>query len=123
MTWFDQGIWYMLTHLDLFFNEVGLVAKLMALIGFLSDKAKEIVMDHITFFFIHEKILDACLNLYSDPTTPILTKDMNTCMGIMIKKLIKPATFTDELLTCNNNTHKRRWDLNEQSTSPCPSSD
>lgn len=108
----------MLTHLDLFFDEVGLVAKLMVLIHFLSDKAKEIVLDHITFCFICEKIVEACLNLYDDPNALVLSEHMNTRMGIMIKKLIKPTTFTNELLTRNDNTHKRRWDLNVQSASP-----
>lgn len=107
MTWFDQGVWYMLTHLDLFFAEVGLAAKIMAFIHFLSDKAKETVLDHITFYFIHERILEACLNLYDDPHTPMLTENMNTRMGIMIEKLIKITMFTDKLLSRNDNPHKR----------------
>lgn len=57
MTWFNQGIWYMLTHPDLFFTEVGLAAKLMALIAFLSDKAKETILDHIMFCYICPRIL------------------------------------------------------------------
>lgn len=43
-------------------------------------------------------------------------------MGIMIKKLVKLATFTDALLTQNDNPRKRCWDLNEQSASPSNSS-
>lgn len=56
MTWFDQGVWYMLTHLDLFFKDVGLAAKLMALIHFLSNIAKETILDHITFFSFMKKL-------------------------------------------------------------------
>lgn len=112
----------MLTHLDLFSDEVGMAAKLMALIRFLSNKAKETILDHITLCFISEKIVEACLNLYNDPDAPVLSKNMNTRMGIMIEKLIKLATFTDELLSCNNNPHKRRSDLNALSTSPSNSS-
>lgn len=97
----------MLTHLDLFFTEVGLAAKLMALIAFLSDKAKETILDHITFCFIREKILEACVNLYNDPSAPILTENMGTGMEIMIEKLIKPTTFIEELLTQQDNSHKR----------------
>lgn len=92
MLWFDQAIWYMSTHLDLFFNEEGRAVKLMTLIHFLSDKAKESMLDHITFTFICELMLKAaCLNLYDNPTSPCLAKHMNSRTGIMIEKLIKPA--------------------------------
>lgn len=33
------------------------------------------------------------MNLYDDPTAPVLSKNMKTCMGIMIEKLIKLASF------------------------------
>lgn len=39
MLWFDQGLWYMMTHLDIFFEEVeGLATKFMAFIHFLWSK-------------------------------------------------------------------------------------
>lgn len=71
----------------------------MAMIHFLSDKAKETVLDHITFCFIHEKLMEACLNLYDNLDAPVLSKNMNTFMEIMIENLTKPAMFTNELLT------------------------
>lgn len=60
------------------FDDEGLAMKLMALIHFLSDIAKETVLDHITFFFIWEKLIEACLNLYDDLTAPVLTENMST---------------------------------------------
>lgn len=81
MLWFDQGIKYILTHLELLFDEKeGIIAKLMALIHFLSDKTKKFVFDHIIFTFIHERMLEACLNLYEDSRALILTEHMTSHM-------------------------------------------
>lgn len=56
MIWFDQGLWHMLTHLDKFFKEVVIAPKFMDFIHFLTEKAKDLVLDHITFIFIRELI-------------------------------------------------------------------
>lgn len=114
MIWFDQGLWYMLTHLGKFFNEVGIAAKFMAFIHFLTEQTKDSVLDHITFTFIRDYIFEACLNLYNDPLGPVLKENMDTCTGIMIKRLIKPSQFTEDLLKRGNEVpHKRRWDFND----------
>lgn len=114
MIWFDQGLWYMLTHLGKFFNEVGIAAKFMAFIHFLTKKAKDSVLDHITFLFIRELIFEACVSLHNDPLGPVLKDRMNTRSGIIIERLVKPAQFTEDLVKRGNDAPlKRRWDLND----------
>lgn len=130
MMWFDLGLWFMVTHLDDFFDEVGIAAKFMAFIHFLSKKAKDVVLDHITFTFIREMMIEACLNLYNDPLAPVLKERMNTHVGIIIKRLIKSVAFTKNLVNSGNEPPlKRCWDLNDNSSlqhdskkrfTPCP---
>lgn len=61
----------MVTHLGKFFDEVG-IAKFMAFIHFLRDKAKDVVLDHIMLTFIHQLMIKACVNLYNNPLAPVL---------------------------------------------------
>lgn len=42
------------------------------------------------------------MNLYNDPSGPVLKDHMNTCSGIMIERLVKLAQFTDDLLLRGN---------------------
>lgn len=97
MAWFDHGVWYILTHLELFFDKEGIVAKLMAFIYFLSAKAKESMLDHITFTFIQSMMLEACFNLYEHPIAPIFNENLALHTRSMIEKLIKPTQFTEDL--------------------------
>lgn len=119
MIWFYQGLWYMITHLRAFFKEVwGIAAKFMAFIHFLSEEAKDTVLDHIAFLFIWVLMIEACMSLYHNPLAPILKERMNMRAGIMIERVIKPSTFTNELLNKGSEVPpKRQWDLNESSSS------
>lgn len=38
MIWFGQGLWFMMTHLGKFVNEVDIATKFMAFIHFLIEK-------------------------------------------------------------------------------------
>lgn len=71
----------MLTHLGKFFNEVGIAAKFMAFIHFLIEKAKDYILDHITFIFIRDLIFEACQNLYNDPLGPVLKENTILTLG------------------------------------------
>lgn len=100
------------------FYEEGIVAKFMAFIYFLTIKAKDSILDHITFTFIHELMVEAYINQYNDPLAPMLKenmhRDMNTWTGLMIERLVKPVAFTNDLLKKGINVpQKRHWDLNE----------
>lgn len=53
------------------------------------------------------------MSLYNDPLGLVLKDRMNTRSGIMIKRLVKPTQFTEDLVKCGNEVpQKRRWDLN-----------
>lgn len=88
----------MMNHLGKFFKEVGIAAKFMAFIHFLTKKAKDSVLDQIPFIFIRELIFEACTSLYKDPLGHVLKDQMSTCSSIMIARLVKHAQFIDKLL-------------------------
>lgn len=105
----------MLTHLKLFFDEEGIVAKFIEFIYILTTKAKDLVLDHITFTFIRKMMVDACVHLCNNPLAPILKENMDSRTEAMIERLIKPTTFTNNLKKKIDFLQKRRWGLNDNS--------
>lgn len=74
------------------------------------------VLDHITFTFICEITINACLNLYEDPNTLVLKENLSSPTGIMVEKLVKLYQFTYDLPKQGYDTpQKRRWGLNKKS--------
>ncbi|CAM6082485.1 unnamed protein product [Calypogeia fissa] len=115
MMWFDQGIWYMITHLELFFNATDVGGRMMLLLVFLSIDGREAVLDHITFLFIWEMMIKAMMELYIDPGVTILKDYGKTPSVKMIERLIKPKEFTMALLEeeeKSKNVNKRKIDIN-----------
>ncbi|CAM6104201.1 unnamed protein product [Calypogeia fissa] len=115
MMWFNQGIWYMITHLDLFFNATDVGDRMMLLLVFLSTDGRDAVLDHITFLFIKEMMIKATLELYVNPGVTILKDLGKTPTMKMIERLNKPQEFTMALVEEEErikNVGKRKMDLN-----------
>ncbi|KAL3679280.1 hypothetical protein R1sor_022236 [Riccia sorocarpa] len=97
--WFDHSIWYISNQLEDFFPHSSLTARYMAFLIFLGSDARNAVLAQCTFIYARRLMIEAAAEFFSDPSAKLLAQ-YGDAFGIRtIERLIKPACFSDGLVT------------------------
>lgn len=114
MLWFDHAVWYMVNHLDTFFDEAypNLAAKFGAFIAWLSTAARVAVRYQITFNAIRRMMEDAALEATVNPSGKLLAKHYEAPGARQVEKYIKPASFSLEMAPSPSPATNKRRKLN-----------
>lgn len=114
MLWFDHAVWFMLNHLDRFFDDAypNLAAKFGAFIAWMSTAARVAVRYQITFMTLRRMMEDAALEATVNPTGKLLAKHYEAPGARQIEKYIKPASFSLEMAPSPSPATTKRRKLN-----------
>ncbi|CAM6098861.1 unnamed protein product [Calypogeia fissa] len=96
LIWFDHAVWYILNHLDLFFQAALIQGRLVLLIKFLSGDARKMVLDQISFIYLRQFMTEAAMELVAHPEERFLTKYGDSKGIRTIEALFKPGSFSDK---------------------------
>ncbi|CAM6082364.1 unnamed protein product [Calypogeia fissa] len=114
LIWLDHAVWYMLHHLEDFFNASSIQGRLVMLIKFLSGDARRMVLDHIAFLYVREFLVEATQELIDHPEERFFAQYESSCGLRMIEALVKPGMFSEKLDSQRTGTNKKRLNLNAQ---------
>ncbi|CAM6094009.1 unnamed protein product [Calypogeia fissa] len=96
LIWFNHAVWFMLNHLELFFQAASIQGRLVLLIKFLSGDARKLVLDQISFIYLRQYMNEAALELIAHPEEQFLTKHGDFKGLKTIEALFKPGSFSDK---------------------------
>ncbi|CAM6104313.1 unnamed protein product [Calypogeia fissa] len=96
LIWFDHAVWYMLNHLDLFFHAASIQGRLVLFIKFLSGDARKMVLDHISFMYLRQFMIEGAMELVAHPEERFLTKYGDSKGIRTVEALLKPGLFSDK---------------------------
>ncbi|CAM6086915.1 unnamed protein product [Calypogeia fissa] len=114
LVWLDHAVWFMLHHLDAFFNASSIQGRLVMLIKFLSGDARRMVLDHIAFLYVREFIIEATQELIDHPEERFLTQYASTSGIRMVEAMAKPGMFSKKPDNQKTGNNKKRLNLNNQ---------
>ncbi|KAL3686412.1 hypothetical protein R1sor_008986 [Riccia sorocarpa] len=106
--WFDHAVWYILNHLEDFFPHGSLTARYMAFLIFLGSDARNAVLAQCTFIFARRLMIEAAVEFFVDPTAQLLPQHGDLPGVRTIERLIKPACFSDGIITERIQGSKKR---------------
>ncbi|CAM6093960.1 unnamed protein product [Calypogeia fissa] len=96
LVWFDHAVWFLLNHLELFFQATSVQGRLVLLIKFLSGDARKLVLDQIAFVYLRQYMCEAAMELVAHPEERFLTKHGDFKGLKTIEALFKPGSFSDK---------------------------
>lgn len=72
IVWFDHAVWYIINHLELFFNASSIQGRLVLMMSFLGGEARHIALDQVAFLFIWQFIFEAMHEQIAEPLATLL---------------------------------------------------
>ncbi|CAM6082399.1 unnamed protein product [Calypogeia fissa] len=114
LIWLDHAVWYMLHHLDSFFNASSIQGRLVMFIKFLSGDARCMVLDHIAFLYVREFLIEATQELIDHPEDRFFAQYESSCGLRMVEALVKPGMFLEKQENVRTGSNKKRLNLNAQ---------
>jgi hypothetical protein len=95
IVWFNHAVWYMMNHLESFFDAATIQGRLVFLIKFLSNDARKMVKDQLGFINIQKYMLEGSIELANHPEERFFSHLPKHKALQTIEALIKPGSFTD----------------------------
>lgn len=117
MLWFDHAIWFMINHLDKFYDDTSyptLASKYGAFLIWIKGTCRTAVRAQITFKEIRRLMAIAALEFAVDPSAKLLAKYYEAPGARKIERLFKPASFSEQFVPSPSalphpNSRKRRF--------------
>jgi hypothetical protein len=109
--WFDQAVWYIINHLDSFFNDefATLQQKFKAFLVWLTEAGRMAIRHQITFNHSRDLMIEAAVQYAHDPNARLLPEYPEKAAGIRyIEFLMKPAHFSAAHSAMSSATKKAR---------------
>ncbi|KAL3696332.1 hypothetical protein R1sor_010408 [Riccia sorocarpa] len=105
IVWLDHAFWYILNNLADFFPR----DSVMAFLIFLGSDARDAVLSQVTFMYTRQLMIKTACEIYSAPKDKTLIRYGDAAGIRMLEKLIKPASFSDNLVSNRiQNSQKKR---------------
>lgn len=117
MLWFDHAIWFLVNHLDRFFDDKNyptLASKYGAFLIWIKGTCRTAVRAQLTFKEMRRLMATAALEYAVDPAAKLLTKFYEAPGARKIERLFKPASFSEQFLPSPSamvhpNSRKRKF--------------
>ncbi|KAL2631411.1 hypothetical protein R1flu_016097 [Riccia fluitans] len=108
MLWWDDAIWYIFNHLSDFFPQSIVEGRYMAFLIFLGGEARPAVLAHLSFLHVCKLMLDTAMEVFANPKARTLLEHGDAYGVCLIEQMMKPASFSDELISKETQTGTRR---------------
>ncbi|KAL3681477.1 hypothetical protein R1sor_024433 [Riccia sorocarpa] len=120
--WLDHALWYIFNHMEDFFRSPTIQARYMAFLIFLGGEARAAILAQCSFMYARELMIQTALEVFSDPKARSLPEHGEANGVRMIERLIKPACFSDQLISnqLQGNQRKRPRQANNINLNSAP---
>ncbi|KAL3687757.1 hypothetical protein R1sor_014066 [Riccia sorocarpa] len=106
--WLDHAIWYIFNHMEDFFPLPSIQARYMAFLIFLGSEARTTVLAHCSFMYTRELMVETAMEVFADPSNRTLPEHGDANGVRMIERLMKPACFSDTIISNQIQAGSRR---------------